>query len=194
MPSRSRRHWSPSSAAVRTVRKDPASVAAYEKFLQGQFFYNRRSPGDIERAIADYKEAVALDPQYARAWAALAGAYSLQIGQMDAASSAPLRALQGEAARTAVRIDPNLAMAQARLAQYLFHVARHQEGNEHLRIATSLDPEDPLVLGFAADDAIWNGDYALAAGSLAPRCRPGSAVADEPGQSRLHVDVERPTG
>ena len=146
----------------RTVRKDPASVAAYEKFLQGQFFYNRRSPGDIERAIADYKEAVALDPQYAQAWAALAGAYSLQIGQMDAASSAPLRALQGEAARTAVRIDPNLAMAQARLAQYLFHVARHQEGNEHLRIATSLDPEDPLVLGFAADDAIWNGDYALA--------------------------------
>ena len=146
----------------RTGRKVPGSVAAYEKFLHGQFFYHRRSPGDIERAIADYKQAVALDPQYAQAWAALAGAYSLQIGQMDAVSSAPLRELQGEAARTAVRIDPDLAVAQARLAQYLFHVERHQEGDEHLRIATSLNPEDPLVLGFSASNAIWKGDYALA--------------------------------
>ena len=55
----------------------PANVDAYERFLQGQFFYNRRAPGDIERAADYYKQAVTLDPGYARAWAALAGAYSL---------------------------------------------------------------------------------------------------------------------
>ena len=60
-----------------SAERPPASVEAHERFLQGQFHYNRRSPGDIERAVQNYKQAVALDPDYARAWAALAGAYSL---------------------------------------------------------------------------------------------------------------------
>ncbi len=54
----------------------PASAEAYEKFLQAEFFYYRRAPGDVERALRLHEQAVALDPQFARAWASLAGAYS----------------------------------------------------------------------------------------------------------------------
>jgi TolB-like protein/DNA-binding winged helix-turn-helix (wHTH) protein/Tfp pilus assembly protein PilF len=140
----------------------PPRLDAYERYLQGEFFYNRRSPGDVERALTQFKEAVALDPGYARAWAALAGVYSLQIGQMDKATAAPLRALQGEAARRAVELDPNLTVAQARLAQYLYQSGQFAQGDEHRRIAIALDPNDPLVLGFNASEAIWKGDYARA--------------------------------
>ena len=71
-----------------------------------------------------------------------------------------LRDLQGEAARKAVELAPGLAVAHARLAQYYYHVQQLAKGDEHMRTAVALDPEDPLVLGFSAStSAIWRGDY-----------------------------------
>jgi TolB-like protein/Flp pilus assembly protein TadD len=143
-------------------QRTPASVEAYERFLQGEFHYNRRSAGDTGRATDYYRQAIALDPAYARAWAALSGAYSLEIGEMDETTTQSLRQLQGEAARKAVELDPGLAVAHARLGQFYYHVQQPAKGDEHLRIAASLDPNEPLVLGFTASRAIWNGDYAQA--------------------------------
>ena len=136
----------------------PANVEAYERFLHGQLFYNRRAPGDIERAVDEYKEAVALDPGFARAWAALAGGYSLLYAEVKPLDHS-LRDLQGHAARKAIELDPGLAVAHARLAQYYYQVQQPAKGDEHMRIAVALDPEDPLVLGFSSSDAIWRGDY-----------------------------------
>lgn len=140
----------------------PASVEAYERFLQGEFHYNRRLPADLERAAEYYRQAIALDPAYARAWAALAGAYSLIIGEVDQPDTGELRRLQGEAARKAVELDPGLAIAHARLAQYYYHVQQREKGDEHMRQATDLDPRDPLVLGSAASRATWRDDFAEA--------------------------------
>lgn len=137
----------------------PASIEAYERFLQGEFHYNRRSPADLERAAEYYRQAIALDPAYARAWAALAGAYSLIIGEMDQPDTGALRELQGEAARRAVELDPGLAIAHARLAQYCYQVQQRERGDEHMRRAAELDPRDPLVLGFAASRAMWRDDF-----------------------------------
>jgi Flp pilus assembly protein TadD len=136
----------------------PANVAAYEQYLLGQFFYNRRLPGDIERATESFRKAVELDPAYARAWAALAGAYSLAIGELHQNRNPGMRKLQGEAARRAVELDPRLAVAQARLAQYLYHMGEREAGDVHMRRAEALDPDDPLVLGFMAGGAMWRGD------------------------------------
>jgi len=135
----------------------PERVEAYERFLQGQFFYNRRAPGDIDRSVSYYKEAVAIDPRYARAWANLAGAYSL-LAANDDRSEKPLRELQGEAARKAVELDPRLAVAHARLSQYYFHTGERAKGEEHFLAAAALDPDNPLVMGFASSRAIWRGD------------------------------------
>ena len=140
-----------------TAERPPISVEAHERFLQGEMHYNRRSPGDIERAIQYYKQAVALDPGYARAWAALAGGYSLLYSEVNRNDPA-LRNLQGEAARKAVELNPHLAVAHARLAQYYFQVQQRAQGAVHLNKATALDPDDPLVLGFKSSDAVWRGD------------------------------------
>lgn len=140
----------------------PSSVVAYERFLQGEFHYHRRLPADLELAADYYRQAVELDPEFARAWAALAGAYSLIIGEMDEPATQSLRALQGDAARRAVELDPRLAVAHARLGQYFYHVQQRAQGDEHLRIAASLDPNEPLVLGFSAGEAVWRADYAQA--------------------------------
>lgn len=141
----------------------PASVEAYDFYLQGQFHYHRRSEGDIQRATEYYRRAVEISPDFARAWAALAGAYSLAIGELHGNSNAQLRELQGQAARKAVELDPGLAVAHARLAQYCYYVQQRDQGDAHMRTAASLDPDDPIVLGFAATDAVWKGDLRAAA-------------------------------
>jgi TolB-like protein/Flp pilus assembly protein TadD len=140
----------------------PASVEAYDLYLQGQFLYHRRSGGDIERAIDYYRQAVEISPGFARAWAALAGAYSLAIGELYGNVNPEMRDLQGRAASRAVELEPDLAVAHARLGQYYYHIQQRDKGDEHMRLAASLDPDDPLVLGFAATEALWKGDVPAA--------------------------------
>lgn len=142
---------------IATTTDTPTRPEAYEPFLRGRFFYNRRAPGDIERSVKYFREALAIDPGYAKAWAALAGAYNLLKAQ-DRKSTESWLELQGEAAHKAVELGPGLAVAHARLAQYYFGAANRQKGSEHFQIASALDPNDPLVQGFSGDRAVRQGD------------------------------------
>ena len=56
-------------------RKDTSVVAAYDAFLQGWSHYVRRTPGDYAKAIPYFEKAIALDPEFARAYAALASTF-----------------------------------------------------------------------------------------------------------------------
>jgi TolB-like protein/Flp pilus assembly protein TadD len=138
----------------------PASLEAYEQFLQGQFAYHRRLPGDIERSAEYFERAVAIDPTFARAWAALAGASNL-LAHGPSGLDPAWREKQENAALKAVELDPNLAVAQARLAQYYWETGQGARGERHFEKALALDPDDPRVLGFAASKARRDGDLEL---------------------------------
>lgn len=142
-------------------RRMPASVEAYERYLEGHFHYNRRAPGDIERAVRHFEQAIVIDPRYARAWAALSGACNLLASQGGQARD-DWRRRQGEAAHTAVDLDPRLATAQARLGRYYYQTGDLERGRVHSQRAVALDPDDPLVLGMNAGLAIRSGDMAAA--------------------------------
>lgn len=139
----------------------PASVEAYESYLQGQFFFHRRAPGDLERSIRHYEDALAMDPGYARAWAALAGTYSL-LRHNDPENARALLDKEGQAATKAVELDPGLAVAHSRLARFHYSVNDIAAGNRHSRLAETLDPDDLLVLGGLAGEAMHRGDFAAA--------------------------------
>ena len=51
---------------------------AYNAYLQGRYFYDRRSKEDLEKAIGYYEQALQIDPNYARAWAGLSAVHALQ--------------------------------------------------------------------------------------------------------------------
>lgn len=136
-------------------------VDALVRFAQGEHFYNRRAPGDVERAVAAYTDAVTLDPGYARAWAALAGAYSLLAWRRDP----PDRSLiekQGEAARRAVALAPGLGVAHHRLGQFLFESSDREAARKHWAEAARLDPQNPLTLSLQAKLAVERGDFQAA--------------------------------
>jgi tetratricopeptide (TPR) repeat protein len=89
---------------------------AYNAYLQGRYFFERRSKENLEKAVGYYEQAIKLDPDYALAWAALAETRSRQ------ADSSYLRVDEGyrkarEAADRALGLDPNLAEAHAAMGR-----------------------------------------------------------------------------
>jgi TolB-like protein/Flp pilus assembly protein TadD len=133
----------------------PVNPEAYTQFLQGNFFYGRRGPGDVQRARDHYRRAVEIDPDFARAWAGLAGVYNVMAftGEIDWKTA---RARLREAAKQALAHDPNLAEAHARAATYYWSEDR-ATALEHWNKALSLDPNSPLVLGITAGKYVLSG-------------------------------------
>ena len=57
------------------VREETDNPAAYDAFLQGWDHYKRRMPDGYAKAVPYFEKAVALDPEYGRAYAALASTF-----------------------------------------------------------------------------------------------------------------------
>ena len=48
---------------------------AYDAFLEGRFFWNKRTEADVRKAIQFFERAIAIDSEFAEAWAGLADCY-----------------------------------------------------------------------------------------------------------------------
>jgi DNA-binding winged helix-turn-helix (wHTH) protein/tetratricopeptide (TPR) repeat protein len=93
------------------TRRDTDNVEAYQSYLKGRFHWNKRGPQDLQKAIEHFKQATALDPDYALAYAGLADAYTLLANAGSPAHEIMPKAR--EAAQKAVSLDDNLAEAHA---------------------------------------------------------------------------------
>ena len=127
----------------------PDSSAAYQSFLQGEFFFNRRAPGDIERSVKSYESAVSLEPGYARAWAALSRAYSL-LADGGAVPRSVARAKQGEAAHKSVALAPHVGDSHYKLAQFYFEGGDREAARKELEIAHTLGDDQAWSPGAAS--------------------------------------------
>jgi len=142
---------------------DPDAGQAGEVLVRAQFFFQRRGPGDIERAKQLFAQALALDPGLARAWLGLAGAHWIETVEGRAPRDAGLAALR-DAANRALALDPGLAEAHLRLANYYFATGDRPARMAHVRRALELEPGNPMSLGAASGLAMSAGriDEALA--------------------------------
>lgn len=94
--------------AMRAPVRATSNFAAYDKFLLGQQYTARRTRQDYERAVEAYEQAIALDPNYARAYGALAVSVSFayRLGWTDLSTS-EARARAMELAKKAIELDPD---------------------------------------------------------------------------------------
>ena len=90
--------------------------AAYDAYLQGNYFVAKRTGEAVTQAVADYREAIQLDPTYAPSYAGLAGALTLAADYKDVPSSQVLPEAEAAAVK-ALQLDDNLAYAHAVLGQ-----------------------------------------------------------------------------
>lgn len=136
-------------------RGSPHDARAYEHFLRGRFLFNRRGPGEIERARAQFEASIAIDPEYAPAWAALAGVFAVQLDEGTVEQDVGA-ARQLEAVERALALDPELPEAHLR-AVAAFGAHDPERARHHLRRAEALDPENPLFIGLSAGRALARG-------------------------------------
>jgi TolB-like protein/Flp pilus assembly protein TadD len=93
------------------------SPAAYESYLKGRYFWNKRTANGLSTARAYFNEAIEEDPAYAPAYAGLADTYAL-LGDWQYAVMTPKEALPKakEAAAKAIALDPALGEGHNSLA------------------------------------------------------------------------------
>ena len=142
--------------------RETSDPAAYEAYLKGMAHYRRKTPEDFAKAIPYLDEAVERDPNYSRAYAALAAVYwesSRYRYEKKLDMSGP------EADLTA-----NIYLAEAMrdptpLAHYIasdIHrsFGRHQEAITEATRAIALDANDPIGYYAMASALIWAGNPA----------------------------------
>jgi len=146
------------ASSTRPANAAPADPRAHDEVLRGQFFYHRRGPGDLERALRSFERAVAFDPNYARGWAGVAAIVWIETeeGRLPRATGLP-RLL--EAARRTVALDPRMAAGHFRLACYYRMVGDERLTEDHLRKALTLEPDNPLMLNVQAGSAAQHGRF-----------------------------------
>jgi tetratricopeptide (TPR) repeat protein len=96
-------------------KKPTTNPEAYELYLKGRFFWNKRTADDLRRSIDYFNQAIAKDPNYALAYAGLAQSWKL----LPAFNGGPPKDCfpQAEsAARKALALDDTLSDAHAALA------------------------------------------------------------------------------
>lgn len=95
-------------------QKPTENSEAYELYLKGRFFWNKRDTNDLEKALGYFQQAASVDPNYALAWSGLADVYVL-LPLFGGANPADSYRKAKEAANKAAALDPKLGEPHAAL-------------------------------------------------------------------------------
>jgi len=135
---RLRLHLSPDQQQ-QLAKTESVNLDAYELFLKGRFTWDKGGTENRKKAVEYYQQAIALDPAYALAYAALSGSYDTLItnNELNPKEFAP----KVEAsARNALELDENLAEAHLAMARAKRSAWQWNEAESELKRAIELNP------------------------------------------------------
>jgi serine/threonine protein kinase/Tfp pilus assembly protein PilF len=123
------------------TKRTASNSEAFQLYLKGRFNRGKFDEESVRKAVANFNEAIALDPGYALAWAGLADAYyglsNLYMSPRDAMPRAR------EAAQRALALDDSLAQAHTSLALVLvWYDWDFAAGEREFRRAIALNPNE----------------------------------------------------
>ncbi len=128
-------------AETASLAKDrPDDVRAYDLYLRGRQRYGSYTRESLQEALELFQKAIAIDPQYALAWAGTADCYG-QMLQYEYASDPEAAARVGlEAARRAIALDSRLAEGHKAEALVLLYTRDYDGSRAALRRAIEVNP------------------------------------------------------
>src|SRR5205807_7222604 len=136
----------------------PVNAAAYQAYLLGRYYWNKRSQPDIERAIKEFTRAIALDPNSAVAYAGLADCYVVAWDNNYISPQQAYREGRTNATK-ALQLDDTLAEAHASLgAVYLFGLF-WAPAEQEFRRALDLNPGYATAHQWYALNLSWLGRH-----------------------------------
>lgn len=135
-----------SPAEKQNLKKRPTeNTGAYQLYLQGRFFWNKRSEEGLKTAIRYFEQAIERDPHYAVAWAGIADSYSL-LGEYGNIPRKELYPKAKAAVNKALEIDNRLAEVHTSLASILMLSEWDWTNSEkEFKLALDLNPNYPTA-------------------------------------------------
>jgi len=104
---------------TKVLKRHTENKDAYNLFLKGRYFWNRRNEGDLKRAIGCYHEAVEKDPKYSLPYLGIADHF-IMMGLWSYLPPETARLKAKEALDRALEIDDQLGEAYTSLGYYQF--------------------------------------------------------------------------
>src|SRR5882672_10017097 len=126
---------------IKTATADPE---AYQAYLKGRYYWNRRTAENLKKAIEQFKSATDRDPNYALAFAGLADCYAVlsEYAGMPTSETIP----QSKAyAERALAIDGQLAEPHATLGTVNEFSWQWGEAEKEFKRAIELNPNYPTA-------------------------------------------------
>jgi TolB-like protein/Tfp pilus assembly protein PilF len=161
------------------IAKSPTpDQQAYELYLKGRFFWNKRTGTNLRKAIEYYEQSVAKDPNYALAYVGIADAYSL-LPNYGAASPHEAIPQARSAANKALQLDDTLGEAHASCARLLCYDYDFARSTAEFERAIELNPNYAMAQHWLSSGPLMGlGDFdrAIAAGKRAIELDPLSLI------------------
>ena len=137
-------------------KKPTENPEAYELYLKGRFFWNKRTAADLRKSIEYFEQAIAKDPGYAQAYAALAQSWKLLPAFNGGAPNDCFPQAEA-AAKKALALDDTSSTAHAALASlkglngfdYPGAIAEYER-------TLQLNPNDATARQWFANDTLAN--------------------------------------
>jgi eukaryotic-like serine/threonine-protein kinase len=133
------------------TKQGTQNAEAYQLYVKGRYYWNKRTNADIQTAISYFNQAVDKDPAYGLAYAGLADAYSvLSAYGADPNEVIPKSIVE---AQKALELDPTLARPHAVLAaNWMEYTYDFSKGEAEYRKALELDPSDATSHQWFSED------------------------------------------
>lgn len=133
------------------LERSTTDLDAYDFYLKGRYAWNQRNPGSLMQAAHFFEQAIARDPQFARAYAGLADVYIL-LPNFGSVAPSDVWPKARAAAERALVLDSSLAEAHASLGLGKMYYDWDWKGAEReLRKAIALNPRYPTGRQWYAD-------------------------------------------
>jgi TolB-like protein/Tfp pilus assembly protein PilF len=168
-----------SSEQSRLTAARSVNPAAHDAYLKGRYFFNRPSDENLQKAIAQYEEAVKLSPDFALAFSGMSDAYLWAGYNEGFLTATAARPKAKSAAEKAVALDDRSAEAHTSLAVFKLFYEFDWDGCEReFRQAMALNPNysfahDQFVLALAFqgrfEEAIAESARAMELDPLSPQ-------------------------
>jgi DNA-binding winged helix-turn-helix (wHTH) protein/Tfp pilus assembly protein PilF len=165
-----------SPAGARTLHQ-AANREAEDFYLKGRFYWNKRTPESLSRALEAFTQAIAHDPNYSDAYVGLADCYNL-LREFSAMPGNEAYFKAFAAAKKAVELDPHSSEAHASLAFVTFWgMWDAADAEKEFRRAIELDPNNVKAHHWFATflHALGRHDEALTEIDLARKLAPDSS-------------------
>lgn len=122
------------------LKKATDNPEAYELYLRGRTFWNRRTPADFQKAISYFENAIAIDGDYSLAYAGLTDCYAL-LAYFEEVAPHELREKAKASAERAIELDEASAESHTAMAMYnLIFEFDLPAAERHFKKALELNP------------------------------------------------------